>query len=114
MSHPVVQRRQDEQDTLVRRAGDWVKQLRGRLPGLVSVTVFGSVARGDFNLWSDIDVLVVANGLPDGYLERADLVSPVPPGIQPVIWTPAGLEVARSRKNPIAIEAEAAGIPVCP
>lgn len=34
---------------------------------LVSVVVFGSVARGDFRSDSDIDVLIVADGLPDRY-----------------------------------------------
>jgi hypothetical protein len=112
MTHRVIQDRRDQQDALVRRARDWAGQVRNRLPDLVSVTVFGSVARGDFNLWSDIDVLVVADGLPDEYLERAELVSPVPPGIQAVIWTPAELESETARKNPIAMEVAATGIPL--
>jgi hypothetical protein len=34
--------------------------------GLVSVVLFGSVARGTAGPESDLDVLIVANGLPDG------------------------------------------------
>lgn len=39
--------------------------------------VFGSVARGDFNLWSDIDVLVVADNLPERWLDRLGRLAPL-------------------------------------
>jgi uncharacterized protein len=39
---------------------------------LVSVVLFGSVARGDATERSDIDLLVVASGLPAGRLARQD------------------------------------------
>jgi predicted nucleotidyltransferase len=37
---------------------------------LVSMAVFGSVGRGTPRLDSDLDVLIVAEGLPDGRLQR--------------------------------------------
>ncbi|MEM2156118.1 MAG: nucleotidyltransferase domain-containing protein [Candidatus Jordarchaeales archaeon] len=43
-----------------------VECLRERF-NLVSVVVFGSVARGDFRSDSDVDVLIVADNLPDRY-----------------------------------------------
>lgn len=39
---------------------------------LVSVVVFGSVARGTFRFDSDIDVLIIAEGLPMGRMKRAE------------------------------------------
>ncbi len=39
---------------------------------LVSVVIFGSVGRGTPRPDSDVDVLIVADGLPDGRLKRAD------------------------------------------
>lgn len=114
MSHPVVEARRREQAELVNRARVWAQDLTYALPDLVSMVVFGSVARGDFNKWSDIDVLVVSDHLPDDYLARMELVSPVPAGIQPVVWTPGELRAARERRNPIAVEADTAGIPVLP
>lgn len=39
--------------------------------------VFGSVARGHFNLWSDIDVLVVADNLPERWLDRLGRLAPL-------------------------------------
>ncbi|MGQ0732838.1 MAG: nucleotidyltransferase domain-containing protein [Acidobacteriota bacterium] len=40
-------------------------------PRLVSLVLFGSVARGDAGASSDIDVLVVADGMPHGLADRA-------------------------------------------
>ena len=39
---------------------------------LVSVVIFGSVGSGAPHPDSDVDVLIVADGLPDGRLKRAD------------------------------------------
>ncbi|WP_449463069.1 nucleotidyltransferase domain-containing protein [Tardisphaera miroshnichenkoae] len=44
---------------------------------LISVVVFGSVARGDNRKDSDLDVLIVAKGLPEGQLERSKLFDEV-------------------------------------
>jgi len=110
VTHPVVERRRREQAALVARARAWAQELAARVDGLRAVVVFGSVARGDFNKWSDIDVLVVADGLPDGFRARGELLSPVPPGIEPIAWTPAELAAAQARGNPIVGEAREAGI----
>lgn len=45
------------------------KHFEGRL---VSICVFGSVARGEPTPQSDIDVLVVAEGLPECFIARAE------------------------------------------
>jgi predicted nucleotidyltransferase len=37
---------------------------------LISVVLFGSVARGTFNFFSDIDVLIIARELPQGRILR--------------------------------------------
>ena len=112
MSHPVVAARIAQQEALIERARAWAADLSTRLPGLRAVTVFGSVARGDFNKWSDIDVLVIADGLPADYLARRDAVAPAPPGIEPVLWTPDELDAARARRNPIVRECDAVGVVV--
>ena len=70
--------------------GDWEDKVRQRvyLPlilmvstrliewlngNLVSIAVFGSVARGEARPNSDLDVLVVADGMPEGYSERVTI-----------------------------------------
>jgi predicted nucleotidyltransferase len=72
--------------------------------------VVGSVARGDFNQWSDVDVVIVADGLSPRALDRIDLFSDRPPGIEVFAYTPRELEQERERKNPIVLEAGHIGI----
>jgi len=112
MSHPVLERRRSEQTALIRVAREWAERLAQRLD-VVAAVVFGSVARGDFNKWSDIDVLVVARGLPEGARERLELLMrDAPPGLQPVGWTPEELTARRLRGDPIARECDAVGMVV--
>lgn len=97
---------------MIDTARQWAGHLAQRLE-LVAVVVFGSVVRGDFNKWSDIDVLVIAEGLPASARERLELLmldSPV--GVQPVGWTPGELTARRRRRDPIAVEADTVGVVV--
>lgn len=105
----VIARRRAERDALLRTAGAYEAALAGRL-SLRAAVVFGSVARGDFNQWSDIDVLVIAENLPDNVLGRLDALGPRPAGIQPIAWTPDEWRLHQARNNPIAIEASSKGV----
>jgi predicted nucleotidyltransferase len=51
-----------------------IEDLLGR--SLVSVVLFGSVARGEAHTHSDIDLLIISEGLPPGRLARQTLVEP--------------------------------------
>lgn len=78
---------------------------------LRGAVVFGSVARGDFNDRSDIDVLVVTDGVPDHPAERQLAVgSPTPAGVEAVVWTPAEWRERRARHDPITMDVEAHGV----
>lgn len=108
----IVARRTAERDEAIGVARAYATDLATRLP-LVAVVVFGSYARGDFNTWSDIDVLVVADQLPTDGRRRLDLLwSCRPGGLEPVGWTPEELEVRRRRRDPIATEADRVGVTV--
>jgi uncharacterized protein len=112
MTHPVIVRRRRERAEQIARAAEWAEGLAARLPVQV-VVVVGSVARGDFNKWSDLDVLVVADALPDDPLERLALLdADAPPGLQPVGWTPEELGHRRARRDPLAVEADTLGVVV--
>lgn len=73
--------------------------------------VVGSVARGDWNDMSDIDVLVVADRLPDRASDRlAAIGAPAAGGIQALAWTPAEWRNRVRRQDPAAVEAVEHGV----
>lgn len=75
-----------------------------------AVCVFGSVARGDHHRHSDVDVLVVADGLPPDVLARGRALPRVPARVAPLAWTVEDWRTALYRRNPIAVECVAAGV----
>ena len=60
----------------------WAKHLAERLPGITRIGYFGSYARGDWGVGSDLDVLIVLKDVTeplDGHVVKLDLASiPVP------------------------------------
>ncbi|MGH8875672.1 MAG: nucleotidyltransferase domain-containing protein [Acidimicrobiia bacterium] len=110
--HPIIRRRRAEQAGRIATANAWAEDLASRLE-LVAVVVFGSTARGDFNRWSDLDVLVVARDLPATARDRLELLMlEAPPGLQPIGWTPEDYSDRRRRDDPIIKEAETVGVVV--
>jgi len=87
-----------------RRLEAWLRALEAvealarearRALGRVSVLLHGSYARGDFNIWSDIDAIVVSEAF-EGVrvLDRYDLISETPPGVELVPMTPGELRAS--------------------
>jgi HEPN domain-containing protein len=112
--NPALARRYAEQEQLVGLAREHLATLAGRLT-IRRAAVVGSVARGDFNLWSDIDLLVVADALPERLPDRlALLMDDRPARVEVIGFTPAELEAARRRGNPMVAELDAIGIPLEP
>lgn len=105
----VIARRREERAELIEQARRFAGSLDRSLD-LRAVVVFGSVARGDFNVWSDLDVLVVAGSLPERFLDRLDALGRPPPRVEAVVWTPAEWHEQVRRRNPIATEAQRHGV----
>jgi predicted nucleotidyltransferase len=105
----VLERRQRERERLLSVARGFTDALPAALQ-VRAVCVFGSVARGDFNVWSDIDVLVVAEPLPDHPVHRLEALGPPVPRVQAVVWTPQEWSQRRRRGDPIAVEAIRRGV----
>ena len=106
----VLDRRRRERERLIAVARGYVERLSERMP-VVAAAVVGSVARGDFNVWSDVDVLVVADGLPERIPDRLRLLgAQAPAGVEPVGFTPAELEAARGGGNPLIDELGESGV----
>lgn len=111
MADPIARRRA-EQARLLGLAREYVGALSRRLP-VIAAAVVGSVARGDFNVWSDIDIVVVAEKLPLSILEReALLLRGAAPGIQPIGFEPAEFRAALAKRNRLAYEALEIGVPL--
>jgi predicted nucleotidyltransferase len=102
--------RRAERDRLIDVARAYAETL-GRRLAIEAVVLAGSVARGDFNLWSDIDVIVVADGLPARLPDRLALLTvDAPSGVQPAGFTPAELRRAAQRANRLVLDAAEHGI----
>jgi ribosomal protein S18 acetylase RimI-like enzyme len=106
----IIRQRRRDREALIAMADRYVKALSGRLQ-IVAAVVAGSVARGDFNVWSDVDVAVVARGLPDRLPDRsAVLVTDAPSGVQPVGFLPEEFESAWRKGNTLVREAVERGV----
>ena len=53
----IVEKRIRERNSIINQSGEYAKSLDFKC----TVILIGSYARGDFNLWSDIDILIVGN-----------------------------------------------------
>jgi uncharacterized protein len=104
-----LERRRVEREQRLALAGEYVKQLARRIP--VTGVVAGSTARGDFNLWSDIDVVVVSDALPaPGPAREHALAGEAAPGLELHGYTSAEFTDALERGDRLALEAAERGV----
>jgi predicted nucleotidyltransferase len=107
-----IEERVAERERLIGLARAHVLRLAGELD-VRQAAVVGSVARGDFNVWSDVDVVVVAEGLPARTPDRLELLmADRPPRVEVMGFTPAELVEARRRRNPLVRELDSIGVPL--
>ncbi len=98
----VLALRRQERERLIGLARTHVERLSAQMPVLAAAVV-GSVARGDFNVWSDVDVVVVCEALPQRIPDRGAVLSAdAPGGVQVVGFTRAEFAAALAKRNPLA------------
>ena len=96
-----LERRRREREERLKKARRFAKAIRGGISP-ASVVVIGSTARGDFNAWSDIDVVVVSPRFPKNPLKRYKILEPhLEPGIEPIPLRPEDLERLVERGAPV-------------
>lgn len=106
----VLARRRAERERMIELARTYLERLSARVP-VVAAAVAGSVARGDFNVWSDIDVVVVSDALPGRVPERSALLATdAPPGVQAVGYTREEFRRALARGDPLAASVVREGV----
>jgi predicted nucleotidyltransferase len=106
---PILDRRRQERRTLLARANRAARSLPRGLD-VRAVVVFGSVARGDFNKWSDIDLLVVAESVAERLIDRHTQLGPLPGRVQPIVWTREEFREKLRRDDPITSEVANCGV----
>lgn len=107
-----VDLRKDIQKQKIKMARDYVRHLTEKIED-VAAYLIGSTARGDFNIWSDIDVIIISDRLPANPLERSKLLySCVEGEIEPKGYTVAEFKDLLRRCNPLAEEVMKVGIPL--
>jgi hypothetical protein len=87
-----------------------VEKLRPR-----SVILFGSIARREYGPWSDVDIIVISDELPEKFLERIRVLSDLNPTMAPIEvvgYTPAEFLWMIERRHPTALYAVADGKPL--
>ena len=80
-----------DRDELLSRLRGIARHIHAEHPQVASIRVFGSIARGDHVVTSDVDVLILVDGdVPDDPIERARLFYPyfdLPIGVDLLVWT---------------------------
>lgn len=98
-----MQKRARIRQEYLRLAEEFIQAVGRRIP-VAAAAVIGSVARGDFSDASDIDVVIISDGLPADPLARsAMLYADVPPRIEPKAYTKSEFLGMLSKKNPLAV-----------
>ena len=100
----VIKERMKARDVVVARVGNWVSML-----DFVTAVLVGSYARGDFNLWSVVDVLLVSDSFPERPLDRLKMVDP-PEGVEVIPLTRRDFYRLVKKKNPLIVDAQKYGI----
>jgi uncharacterized protein len=105
-----LDRRRAERDERLADARAHVEKLARRIP-MSAAVVAGSVARGDFNLWSDVDVVVVSDALPAPGPARAEALGQAAGGgLELHGYTSAEFARALRRGDRLALEATESGV----
>ena len=80
-----------------------------------SIILFGSIATGKYRAWSDIDILVISENLPENFLERLRILFELNPTMAPIEalgYTPTEFIQMLKRRHPTALYAMADGKPI--
>jgi hypothetical protein len=105
----IIEERRRRREQALRKAREFANCVNTTLGSDVTVVLFGSYARGDFNEWSDIDILVMTNhDLPSNPLTRLDpvirCITETRAPIEPVVISRSEFTRLISKKNPLALD----------
>jgi len=100
----IIREREEERRKVIKEARAWAKSLQLKS----TVILIGSYARGDFNLWSDVDILLIAH-FEGNVLQRLKNINH-PPGYEILPLTPNEFYRLMKRRDPLALDALTYGV----
>jgi predicted nucleotidyltransferase len=101
----VIKERMKQREKVIEAVRRWVKGMQFT----VTAVIIGSYARGDFNVWSDVDVLLISDYFLGNPIERLKHIDP-PPGVEVIPLRIDEFRRLREKGDPIAVEADTIGI----
>jgi predicted nucleotidyltransferase len=98
--------------TVLAAARRWAERLAAERPEVIAVVCFGSYARGDWGVGSDLDLLVIVRDTPRPFWERPldypALDLPVPAEV--LVYTLAEWEAQSEESGRFVLEVTAEGV----
>ncbi|MDT7901916.1 MAG: nucleotidyltransferase domain-containing protein [Acidianus sp.] len=105
MEEDIIKRRIKERERVINEAKNFANSLKGSF----SAFLIGSYARGDFNAWSDVDVLIIGNFMEENPIKRLEKID-FPPGFEVVPLTEEEFKKALEKNNPIIWDVKSVGL----
>lgn len=100
----IIERRINDRNRIIKEVSEFSKNLQFKS----TVLLIGSYARGDFNLWSDIDLLIVGD-FKGNTLERLKSMD-FPPGYEIIMLTPEEVNRMQMKNNKFIKDAITEGV----
>jgi len=100
----ILRERRRERQRRIKLAREFVEEVADSIGSLTAV-VIGSTSRGDFNAWSDIDVVIISDVFNANPLKRFDSLIPfIKPGIEPIPLRTVDVYRLAEKKAPVVKE----------
>ncbi|MCX8187564.1 MAG: nucleotidyltransferase domain-containing protein [Nitrososphaeria archaeon] len=100
-----IKQRERKRIEVIETAKKWASNLNFE----ASVILIGSYARGDFNRWSDVDILIISDVFKGNPIDRLRSIDP-PPGFQVIPINVREFENLRERGDVLVKEALRHGV----
>lgn len=101
----IIEKRVNQRKIVVDEATDFSNHLEFKCTSIL----IGSYARGDFNLWSDVDLLIIGDFKAKNPIERLKYVD-FPPGYEVILLTTGEVKKMKERNNKFITDALKDGV----